>query len=95
MKDTQINQIEAHLRRGDSITPLDALKLYGCMRLAAVVHVLRSKFGLPIRTTIVDHPKTGKSFARYTLNPADAPPPAFGLENQKAIIANDLEVKHG
>jgi hypothetical protein len=40
--DSQADRILRHLRRGDSITPLGALKRYGCLRLGARIWDLRS-----------------------------------------------------
>lgn len=40
---SQLKQIKKHLNSGRSITPLQAQKLYGCMRLAARIHNLRAK----------------------------------------------------
>jgi hypothetical protein len=60
---TQIEAILAHLNR-KSITPLEALEKYGCFRLAAVIHTLRSR-GVPIKT--VDKTENGKTFAQYFL----------------------------
>ena len=49
MSATQNKRILQHLQEGKSITPLDALNNYGCMRLAARIselkkqgHVIRS-----------------------------------------------------
>lgn len=39
----QNNQILEHLKSGKPITPLDALKLYGCLRLSARIFDLREK----------------------------------------------------
>jgi hypothetical protein len=60
---TQIEAILAHLNR-KSITPLEALEKYGCFRLAAVIHKLRSR-GIAIKT--VDKTENGKTFAQYFL----------------------------
>lgn len=61
---SQTYQIQQHLLEGKSITPLDALTLYGSFRLGARINELR-KSGMTIGTEIV---KSGKSrFARYTL----------------------------
>ena len=38
---TQAEQILAHLRAGNKLTSLEAIRLFGCMRLAAVVYDLR------------------------------------------------------
>lgn len=42
--------IREHLRRFGSITPLEALREYGCYRLGAVVFNLRRDESLPIIT---------------------------------------------
>jgi hypothetical protein len=47
-----------------SITPKEALELYGSFRLAAHIEVLRRQ-GHKISTTMVN--ENGKEFARYTL----------------------------
>ena len=61
---SQSDAILRHLRIHGSITPLEALNLYGSMRLAARVGELRSE-GYPIRTVLVE--KNGKRWARYRL----------------------------
>lgn len=59
----QNTQILKHLRKRP-LTPLEALYLYGCLRLAARVNELRSQ-GNPIQTEIVR--QGNKRFARYRL----------------------------
>lgn len=61
---TKTDQIRAHLMNRKAITPLQALRKYGCMRLAARVSDLRAE-GLEIRSTIIK--QNGKRFARYRL----------------------------
>jgi hypothetical protein len=61
---TQNQAILKHLRERP-ITPMAALKLYGCFRLAARVAELRQS-GHAIATERVRHPE-GKTFARYRL----------------------------
>ncbi len=56
--------IKAHLLRGEHITPMDALRLYGCFRLGGRIYDLRRE-GLKIRTTIIEW--NGKRFAEYSL----------------------------
>ena len=60
----QVDAIRAHLESGKSITPLDALRDYGCFRLAARVDELR-KIGLCITTEFVM--RRGKRYASYRL----------------------------
>jgi len=61
---TQQDKVRAHLLRGKSITPIQALKLYGCFRLSSIIFRLRRE-GLNIVTGIVY--KGGKQWARYVL----------------------------
>ena len=64
----QRDAIKNHLKRGLSLTPLEALRLYGCFRLAAVVYTLKYDYGMNIKTEMVSNPHTGKKFARYSLS---------------------------
>jgi hypothetical protein len=61
LKTSQDLLILEHLKRGP-ITPLEALSLYGCFRLAARVNDLRKK-GIHIETEDVE--ENGKRYARY------------------------------
>jgi hypothetical protein len=61
---TQNEQIKAYLSKGKSITPMDALKKFGCFRLSARIKNLRDE-GLNIATKYVT--KEGKTFASYIL----------------------------
>ncbi len=60
----QNEAILAHLLSGNSITPIEALNLYGCFRLGARVHDLKG-MGYEIETEI-EH-ENGKHFARYSM----------------------------
>jgi hypothetical protein len=61
---TQTNLILSALRRGEKLTPITALKRYGCFRLAARIQDLRDN-GVPVNTTMV---RVGESrVARYSL----------------------------
>ena len=55
--------IREHLELHGSITPIEALNLYGCFRLGARILELREE-GMHILTTTND---TGKQYAIYTL----------------------------
>ena len=46
------------------ITPIDALSMFGCFRLSAIIYTLRQE-GLPIETNFKT--KNGKTFAEYEL----------------------------
>lgn len=60
----QQEKILAHLESGKPITPIDALREYGCFRLGARIWDLR-RSGHNIITNIVT--KNGKHFAEYRL----------------------------
>lgn len=60
---SQTKKILSHLRSGKSITPVEALKKYGCFRLAARINDLRKSNN--IKTVIVE--RNGKRFAAYHL----------------------------
>ena len=63
-------EIKKALQRGDKVSQLSALRDFGCMRLAAVIHRLRAQ-GLNIVTETRN--QRGKQYAVYRLvPPADA-----------------------
>jgi hypothetical protein len=63
---SQNKEIKNWLECGNSITPIDALNLFGCFRLGARIHDLKNKFGVNIKTEIVE--SGNKRFAKYSLN---------------------------
>ena len=62
---TQCNRILAHLKKGLTITSLEALQMFGCMRLASRISDLRKRG----ENIVVDRVKlaNGKSVAQYHL----------------------------
>ena len=61
---SQIKKIRHYLESGGRLTPIDALNMFNCFRLAAVVFNLRED-GLPVKTKTI---KDGqKSYAEYYL----------------------------
>lgn len=60
---SQVKKIKAHLDRGLTITPMEALRSYGCFRLAARIKDLRDD-GFPVKTVIVET-HNGKRIAKY------------------------------
>ena len=62
---SQNNRIAEHLHKGLTITSLEALKLFGCMRLASRIHDLRER-GENIIVERISLPN-GKSVAQYRL----------------------------
>lgn len=64
---THNDLILAHLKFTKGITPLEALNMYGCLRLSSVIHRLRRR-GYQIAREMVEFTdKTGhqKKYARY------------------------------
>lgn len=66
---SQANQILGYMMRGNRITPIEALNLFGSMRLSAVIFVLRER-GYIIQTEKVKT-HTGKWVSAYWINPED------------------------
>ena len=64
MRVSQQDKILRHLKKGKPITPLEALREYGCMRLAARVYDLRG-LGHEIISETVE--RNGKKIARYRI----------------------------
>lgn len=58
-------QIKNYLLEGNKITSLEALNLFGCMRLASRIHDLRD-MGLDIHTEKVKTP-SGKTVTQYSI----------------------------
>lgn len=73
---TQNQAILAHFRRNKTLTPLEALKLFGCLRLAARVHDLRTEGHNVAVTRWKTH--AGKTVALYWLSYADKKAPVKG-----------------
>jgi hypothetical protein len=59
---SQKRMIRNHLITEGSLTPLDCLKLYDCMRLGAIILMLRQD-GMDIKTEMVY--KNRKRYAKY------------------------------
>lgn len=70
MSDTQSASILAHLRGGNSITPIEALNKFGCFRLGARIYDLKCAghniITVPVTTA------AGKRIACYRLIAAKA-----------------------
>lgn len=61
---SQNDAILNYLKAGHTITPLDALSLFGCFRLGARIHDLKQA-GHNIETFAIE--KMGKRFAGYRM----------------------------
>lgn len=62
--ESQNLQIRKHLESGKTITPLEALRSYDCLRLGARIYDLK-RDGLPVKTEIKRNGR--KRFAEYSL----------------------------
>lgn len=62
---SQVDQVRRHLQAGKSITPLEALGLYGAFRLSHIIYVLR-KEGLNIEMKL-KRSLNKKPYGEYTL----------------------------
>jgi len=65
MSKTQCQEILAHLKRGDSLNPMQALNMYGCFRLASRINDLKNQ-GHSIDGIMIKRGK--KSYKSYCLN---------------------------
>ena len=67
-KQSQTAQILRYLRAGESLTAIDALNMFGCLRLAARMNDIKREL-LPNETIVRDWVKTsaGKRVAKYSL----------------------------
>lgn len=66
MKPAQNTIIYDYLQGGGRITPLEALRTFGCLRLSARIHDLRKK-GYDVKSTMITT-DSGKRIAQYYLN---------------------------
>jgi hypothetical protein len=62
---TQKEKVRQYLESGRSITPIEALEMFGSFRLGAIIFTLREE-GMPIKTDFVTNRYKTK-FAKYTL----------------------------
>ena len=62
---SQCDMIAAWLERGFSFTSLEALNMFGCLRLASRIHDLRER-GMKINACKITTP-TGKRVCEYVL----------------------------
>lgn len=64
--ETQRANIKRWLEEGKSITPIEALNMWGCFRLGAHIFVLKNDYGMDIVSELIFEPK-GKRYAKYYL----------------------------
>ncbi len=63
---SQTTRIAEYLKEGNSITPLEALNLFGCFRLGARIADIKERYGWTIESNRVVT-STGKRVASYRL----------------------------
>ena len=85
MAQTQNQRIKEYLENGHKLTPLEALNLFGCFRLASRISDLK-KQGMNIKTDMVTDANTGKQYASYSLV-VDV----SSIENDVKDLENDLK----
>ena len=64
---SQITQILNHLQEGNSLSPLEALNMFGCFRLSGRIFELRHGEYDGTCYDIVEEPHEGKQYAIYRL----------------------------
>lgn len=65
-KESQRRSIQTWLFNGHSLTPIEALNMFGAFRLSAVIYVLKNDYDMPIETEMV-YEEGGKRYAKYYL----------------------------
>lgn len=63
---SQKEKILEYLLTGESISPLEALNMYGCFRLGARIAEIKAD-GFLVHTEMFKDPGTGKRYAKYSL----------------------------
>lgn len=64
--DSQRAEIQRWLKEGHSITPIEALVMFGAFRLSAIIYILKYDYGMDIVTEMV-YESSGKRYAKYYL----------------------------
>lgn len=64
--ESQRKNVKNWLLKGNSITPIEALQMFGAFRLSAIIFVLKNKYDMNIRTDMIYEPN-GKRYAKYYL----------------------------
>ncbi|MCH7328969.1 helix-turn-helix domain-containing protein [Acinetobacter modestus] len=66
MRTSQIEQVLAHLKQGNTISQAEAINNFNCYRLSAVIKQLRNQ-GYEIMTRLEPNLKSKGTHARYEL----------------------------
>ena len=62
--ESQISRVKRHLIEGKSITPIEALNLFGAFRLSHIIYALRNE-GYNIKTDLINDGI--RRYAKYSL----------------------------
>lgn len=64
--ESQRKSVQDWLLKGNSITPIEALNMFGAFRLSAIIYVLKYDYDMDIVTEMV-YEEGGKRYAKYYL----------------------------
>ena len=67
-KPSQLDEIRAALLRGERLTPIDALRDFGCFRLSGRIYDLKAE-GFDVRDETIQVKRGGSYVKRYYLEP--------------------------
>lgn len=56
-QESQRKQIQEWLEKGNFITPMLSLEMFGCFRLSAIIYNLKYDYGMDIKTEMIYGPK--------------------------------------
>lgn len=89
MTESQTTQILNHLKLGTSLTPIEALELYGCFRLSARIYDLKDN-GWPIRCEVKELPN-GKRVGYYSLEQNKIWWPIHSIADKYAVAMKEMK----
>lgn len=64
--ESQRKSVQDWLLKGNSITPIEALNMFGAFRLSAIIYILKYDYDMDIVTEMV-YEGGGKRYAKYYL----------------------------
>jgi len=66
-RETQRAKVKRWLLNDKTLTPIEALEMFGCFRLAHIIWDIRQN--RHVYTRMIKHPRYGTSFAEYSFKP--------------------------
>lgn len=63
---SQKSRILAYMKQGHTITPVEALTMFGSFRLGARIADIKAE-GYLVHTEMIKDPRTGKRYAQYSI----------------------------